>query len=152
MKGLSLLEPWASGVALGLKGNETRGYRTKYRGDLAICASKGLAGFEMAPELTAYVRRRMPEWSTFKSGVVVAVANLVNCRRTLEIRSRLTELERSMGDYRAGRWAWIFSRVWPLRNPVPITGRQSVFPIDEALEARIRAELVDTPFEFPILS
>ena len=41
MKALTLLQPWASLVAIGVKRWETRAWRTSYAGPLAIHASKG---------------------------------------------------------------------------------------------------------------
>lgn len=40
MKVISLLEPWASLIKEKIKCIETRGWRTKYRGELYIHASK----------------------------------------------------------------------------------------------------------------
>lgn len=44
MKAITLREPWATGVALGLKGVETRGRRTNYRGLVGIHAAKADPG------------------------------------------------------------------------------------------------------------
>jgi hypothetical protein len=41
MKLISLWQPWATAMALNVKCNETRSWRTSYRGWLAIQASKG---------------------------------------------------------------------------------------------------------------
>jgi hypothetical protein len=38
MKALTLIQPWASLVAIGAKRVETRGWRTSYRGPLAIAS------------------------------------------------------------------------------------------------------------------
>jgi hypothetical protein len=40
MKAISLWQPWASAIALGMKRIETRGWSTNYRGRLAIHAAK----------------------------------------------------------------------------------------------------------------
>lgn len=40
MKAISLWQPWASLVAVGAKKIETRSWATKYRGSLAIHATK----------------------------------------------------------------------------------------------------------------
>jgi activating signal cointegrator 1 len=53
MKALTLLQPWASLVAAGLKTIETRSWSTRYRGPLAIHASKG----------TAYHGFKVGDWS-----------------------------------------------------------------------------------------
>lgn len=40
MKVVSLMQPWATLIALGEKSIETRSWATKYRGEIAIHASK----------------------------------------------------------------------------------------------------------------
>jgi activating signal cointegrator 1 len=49
MKVLTLHQPWASLVALGVKTIETRSWSTKYRGPLAIHAAGTTAGFDALP-------------------------------------------------------------------------------------------------------
>lgn len=44
MKALSLHQPWASAIALGLKHLETRSWATSYRGPLAIHAARRCNG------------------------------------------------------------------------------------------------------------
>lgn len=44
MKALSLWQPWATLIAIGAKQWETRGWRTAYRGPLAICSTVNLPG------------------------------------------------------------------------------------------------------------
>jgi hypothetical protein len=46
IRALSLHQPWASLVALGVKSIETRSWSTKYRGPLAIHAAKTLKGID----------------------------------------------------------------------------------------------------------
>jgi len=40
MKALSIRQPWAGLIAAGVKTIETRNWRTGYRGQLLICASR----------------------------------------------------------------------------------------------------------------
>jgi hypothetical protein len=40
MKVISIIQPWATLIAIGEKKFETRSWSTKYRGELAIHASK----------------------------------------------------------------------------------------------------------------
>lgn len=47
MKALTLWQPWASLIALGIKRIETRSWSTNYRGPLAIHAAKRPPGVEM---------------------------------------------------------------------------------------------------------
>ena len=64
---LSMHQPWASGVALGLKAVETRSWATSYRGTLIIQASRGTAPDEwftdaLVPFLTEHklLTRELP--------------------------------------------------------------------------------------------
>ncbi len=68
MKALSLIQPWATLVASGNKTIETRTYRTHYRGDLLICASKTVSPEH--PELSAEM---------FPKGVALCIVRLVDC-------------------------------------------------------------------------
>ena len=58
MKGLTLTQPWASAVALGIKHVETRSWRTEYRGAVLIHAAKGFPAWarEFAAEELAIGR------------------------------------------------------------------------------------------------
>lgn len=49
MKALTLWQPWASLIALGVKSIETRAWSTSYRGPLAIHAAATTKGFDMLP-------------------------------------------------------------------------------------------------------
>ncbi len=57
MKALSLLQPWATLVVIGVKQIETRSWSTAYRGPLLIHASKGKAGkiFAHEPPFKKYI-------------------------------------------------------------------------------------------------
>lgn len=40
MKAITLWQPWATAMAMGVKRIETRSWFTRHRGDLLICAAK----------------------------------------------------------------------------------------------------------------
>jgi len=48
MKAISLWQPWATLIALGLKTVETRSWRMDYRGPLVICSTTGKSQNERA--------------------------------------------------------------------------------------------------------
>lgn len=163
MKALSLWQPWASAIAVGAKRIETRGWPTGYRGPLAIHAAKR----QVLTELDHYHACRNWQgamgWSEgafyedlarMPFGAIVAVANLVDCRRTeicsvvdLDIArippSRgdgFAWTERQMGDYSPGRYGWVLADVRRLERPIPFKGRQLLFEVPDELLA-----LVATP-------
>ena len=93
MKALTVLQPWASLIAIGAKRFETRSWETWYRGPLAIHASKKdgaslLSHEELNAMLEALKGSRYEvahDWFgegfdyDFPYGAVVATADLVDC-------------------------------------------------------------------------
>lgn len=140
MKTLTLTQPYASLVACGAKRVETRGWRTDYRGLLAIHAAKGFPRFEkdlancrVVRELLGRLAHELP------LGSVVATCRLVSCHRTNEIEigscigvlgdcaATITEQEYALGNYDPGRWAWLLADIKPLAEPVPAKGALSLW-------------------------
>lgn len=149
MKAISLHQPWASLIALGLKHYETRSWLTSYRGKLAIHAAKRpidyygrqllnkvLLGANLPPG-----QRPFPE--QLPLGCVVAVCRLIDCRLMVEDFSRSsnketrigiieqTELEKALGDWRSGRYAWKLDNIVALPKPVGVSGRQGLWNWDQ---------------------
>lgn len=140
MKTLSLLQPWASAIALGLKRVETRSWPTAYRGPIAIHASKGFPGWArdfacedpaVAPLFRAAGLVAIGEdWTLrFPLGKVVATARLTACIDTEDPRWRRAALgdparphEEAFGDYGPGRYMWFLSDVVALPEPIPARG------------------------------
>lgn len=78
MKALTLHQPWASLVALGLKNVETRSWSTRYRGPLAIHAGANYkASRNFDAQQAAHGRLSDDQWADMPFGAVVAVCELV---------------------------------------------------------------------------
>ena len=147
LKAITIHQPYASLIAVGCKTIETRSWVTKYRGQLAIHASRKFT-YGIIGELC----RNNPIWrETMKSlgidyekgfrisplphGAVIATCRLVDCKM---IRSMPTvafnrpdmyyytegmpEQEKAFGDFTIGRYAWILEDVRMLPEPVPARG------------------------------
>lgn len=126
LKALTLQQPWATLVAMGAKRIETRSWRTRYRGPLAIHAAAGLPPAARAaclhPPLEAALRAAdvwPPE--SLPRGAVLAVTCLLACAR-IGPDTIPPEPERSFGDYAPGRWAWLLEDVHALPQPIPVRG------------------------------
>ena len=144
MKALTLIQPWATLVAIGAKRIETRSWGTSYRGPLAIHAAKGFPKWAQEtcfedifwkalngnrPKVLAYI-------SKFPRGVILATCRLVDCFQTEvltqarggvlflehEPEISLSQQEEAFGDYSEGRYAWILDNVQSLPQPVPAKG------------------------------
>lgn len=109
MRALSLWQPWASAIALGIKTVETRSWSTKYRGTLLIHATQRFPREAREFAAVEHTLGRLPE--RLPLGAVVAVATLVDVRPTEEVALEVSALERLYGDYTPGRWAWMLDDV-----------------------------------------
>jgi hypothetical protein len=138
VKALTLWEPWATLVAVGVKRWETRSWPTTYRGPLAIHASKGgwlkrILGVEPLPDLEdlrrLLHRHDLVTADQFRPGCVVAVVDLVDCLRSEWAVP--TGDERACGDFAGGRFAWRLENVRRLDPAVPAAGARGLWDWDD---------------------
>jgi hypothetical protein len=130
IRALTLLQPWASLIAVGAKRLETRSWRTNYRGPLAIHAGKGCDAWSRAvwrlPAVqTALGRAGIVEETDLPRGCVIAVCELSDCFPILEPPA---EPECSFGVYTPGRFAWKLTHVRPLPWPILMRGLCGLWP------------------------
>lgn len=135
MRLLTMFQPWASLLAHGHKLNETRSWRTKYRGPVAINAAKGKAPADwLKPDVVELSEKLLgSKLSELPRGVVVGVAGLMDCRRMgeNELIVRQTEQERCLGIWTPLRWAWRMAHAIPFPSDDPeamvcVGGRQGM--------------------------
>ena len=141
MKVLSLIQPWATLMALREKKIETRNWKTEYRGTLLIHASKKVDKYicQREPFCSVLNNHGIDSYEELESGVIIAKCNLVDCVRmaghdinpsTFEItNARLSNgqiisgNELKFGLYVPGRYAWLLEDVEPLKDPIPAKGK-----------------------------
>ena len=129
MRAISLHQPHATFIALGLKPFETRHWATRYRGPLLIHAAKRRMTwgdcrlceriFDLAMEKgVPGLEENLP------LGAFVCMVDLVDCwpveRLTMD---NLTE-SNDLGDFSKGRFAWKLRNVRRIVWPVAARGRQ----------------------------
>lgn len=152
MKCISLYQPWATLVAIGAKKIETRSWATKYRGELAIHASR-----KFTYGIIAELCRSDPIWrQTMKSlgidyekgfkisplphGAVIATCRIVDCKMISTMPTvafnrpdvyyyteGMPDQEKAFGDYTPGRYAWLLDDVRMLPEPVPARGMPGIW-------------------------
>lgn len=142
MRCLTLTQPFATLVAIGVKPVETRGWFTRYRGPLAIHAAAGLApiggkrGYQQLCSqepfrrvLTAYYNRykrttrsvlELANWMPL--GAILATCMLADCLPTAQVRDGLDADVRAFGDFSDGRFALILTDIKQLPTPIPAKG------------------------------
>lgn len=141
MKAITLLQPWATLVAIGAKRFETRSWRTEYRGPLAIHASASFPRVNQRLCWTPAFRvalRSVP--NGLPTGCVLATCEVRQCFRTADLidqgefrfeRDTNDLLEQlHFGDFTAGRFAWLLSEVRRLPAPIPAKGRLGLWEWD----------------------
>lgn len=144
MKALTLWQPWASLISLGVKRIETRGWGTHYRGQIAIHAAKkwDTAIKDKCREAKMYLERlRFDDQGDreirFKDmpvhfpspllGCVLCTADLVDCRLMTSSPDRI---EDDWGCFGVGRYGWSLENVKPLHEPVFCRGAQGFWNWD----------------------
>jgi len=139
MKVLSLLQPWATLVIMGVKQVETRSWSTSYRGPLLIHASKGRAGENLCDE--PRFKKYIPDFKQLPFGYIIGKVNLTDVIRidsggpgTNDERiNKLTTEEKGFGDYSPGRYAWILHDPIAFKTPVGAQGSLSLWEFNEGL-------------------
>lgn len=125
MKALTIAQPYAHLIARGDKPIENREWPTRYRGPLAIHAGKSRAWLDH-DDLT--------EYPDMVFGAVVAVAQLVDCRRREDLPQELQRHEHANGP-----WCWVLAEVRRVK-PVACNGARGLWVTSlefEYLEARV---------------
>jgi hypothetical protein len=131
MKALTLWQPWASLVILGVKQVETRSWPTDYRGPLAIHAAKAfpVEVQELCWEVPFYGYLKRGGYTgphDLPRGSVLGVVEVTGCHRIT--RDNVPpEPERSFGDYTPGRWAWDLAAKEFYQVPFPARGYQRLW-------------------------
>lgn len=137
MKAITIWQPWATLIALRLKRNETRGWATKYRGEIAIHAAKRI-DLDACNEEPIKSALSQYGYSAFNlpTGAIVATAILKDCLKSvdtwtdgyiLENGIYIYSPEYEFGDFTPGRFAWEITDVRQLPTPIPAKGQQGLW-------------------------
>lgn len=142
MKAITIHQPWATALAVGIKKFETRPRRSNHRGPIAIHAgltmNEEALGDLMDIDWGSYIQRPLSrKWSLvgpqdFTQGAIIAVGELTDC---LEMDDALiaaqSQTELRMGHWEPGRFAYQFENITPV-GPFPASGKQGLWNWDEA--------------------
>jgi len=141
VRAISLWQPWASAWVIGVKGPETRGWSTHYRGPLAVHAAVRWTADQREFAATEHTLGRLPE--RLPLGAIVGVVDLVDVKPTDEAVFGISPVEKLYGDYSPGRFAWFVENCRPLPEPIPFRGHQSFFAIpDDLLPVEFRPRVL----------
>lgn len=140
MKAISICQPFAHLICLPLsdqraKRVENRTWATKHRGQLAIVSSKskGHLQFGYDDDGKAIDTRYGLRVSDMKFGVLVGIAQVVDCLPVDEIRAGLHD--QAYPWLRAhrhveGPFCWVLAPQVRIEPAIPVTGRLGLFNLD----------------------
>lgn len=143
MKVISIIQPWATLIALGEKRFETRSWRTKYKGNLAIHSSKKIdrSAFKRVPIVQTLKKHGIVILDDLPTGMILATCNLEGCFEVLEDKGDSAVLgneyhiasgnEYHFGDFNKGRYGWLVSNVNVLDNSIPAKGQLGLWNYHE---------------------
>ncbi len=134
---LTVRQPWATLIGLGLKQAHPMRWPTNHRGTLAIHADRissepGLeqvvAGLDVEGMM---VTRFQVEAAVYPLGAVVALVDLVACEQiTSETVEKERLVERCLGVWSPGRYAWRFENPRMLEFPYPARGQEGLWQLE----------------------
>lgn len=145
MKVLSMIQPWATLLVQGETLYETRSWKTRYRGPLAIHASQKVDKLACKHEpirsllaKNGYTEQNLP------AGVILATCELSNCYQVIDANDTSAILDCGkvvsgkdilLGDYSPGYFAWEIAGFRLLKTYIPVKGKLGLweYPIDEEL-------------------
>lgn len=150
MRALTLIEPWATFMALGLKTIETRSWYASIRDRVMIHASKSRKCLDQANEIlerAGHPTRFNPDYD-WPLGKIVAVVEVYGCKTTVGIGA-LSKCEYAMGDYseytlskgvRRKRFGILTRNLWRVPAPVDCKGALSFWQVPPDIEAQVLAQ------------
>ena len=132
MRALTVHQPYAFAIVSGLKEYETRPRQTSVRGRIAIHAGLKRISLDLFREQGI----TLPEPDTLVYGTVIGTVEITACIPTDNLRERVDVVERTLGDWRSGRFAWALSNPVMFRTPIPAKGKQGWWEWEEPKQDR----------------
>ncbi len=141
LKCLSLMQPWATLLAHGLKTYETRSWSTRHRGPLLIHASRRF------PEAARDLCTQSPYIDALRAagytspldlprGAIIGVVTIAEVLPIPLPPGRLTDIERAFGDYSPNRYAWRCTSPCTCL-PIKTGGRLGIFDCPASVVAQV---------------
>lgn len=140
MKAITIIQPWASLVVLGAKLNETRSWKTDYRGEILIHAGKKNFTHKLILDSTKmrdFLSQAGIIWGDQKklpTGAIIGKAVLSDCVLIDQtFVDKLSPQEFCFGDYTLGRYAWVMRNAVLFDKPIPAKGMLGLWNWEEKI-------------------
>lgn len=142
MKTITIMQPFATLITIGVKHYEMRNWATKYRGDLLIHAGKGeeyLILCDKEPFKSILKHFGYKNLYNLPRGFIISKVTLEDCIKVkrsdmcinnsaiLENGVKIGKDEYAFGDYTEGRYAWKLANIQKFKEPIPTKGQQRMW-------------------------
>lgn len=145
MKALSIIQPWTSLIATGIKDIENRTWRTSFRGEFLLHASaKPLsAGWEaLTDEQKEAAARLIQPFGTVNDVKLLPVSAIIG-------KARLVDCVQNHPSVWAekGVWNWVLADVVLFDKPIPnVKGKLGFWEFDDSLLANVKPCVATTVY------
>ena len=130
-KAITIRQPYATALALGLKKYETRKWFTDYDGWIAIHSGKNTDSLSLSQELIGIDEFQLP------LGAIVAVAKFKCFKISGSDIKAISDRERRLGFWYERNYAWKVTDLVQC-NPVEVLGTRGLWFVHHSLEQRIK--------------
>lgn len=124
---LSLRQPWAWLLVRGFKDIENRPWPTRYRGEIAIHASRTLDSEYAAGRLLLPVDIPLPPPDDLPRGAIVGLCEITAC------------VTRSPSPWFTGPYGFVIANARPIA-PIPWRGSLGLLPLPAEIAEHVRAQ------------
>jgi hypothetical protein len=137
-RALSVIQPWATLLVTGAKRIETRSWRPKHRGRIAIHASGKMPAYAVElcstePFRSALRNAGITSADQLPLGAIIGGANLRSCVPTDDPElADISDTERAFGNFAEKRYAWMFDAPRQI-EPITIKGDLWVWAVPEGV-------------------
>lgn len=127
MKAITIWQPYAVAIRMGLKHYETRSWPTKYRGPIVIHAAQKQP---VARERELIQKHKIPA-DKIEYGVPILVCEIEDCILiTKDLIKTLSTTEIDFGNWCVGGYAWKLKIIKKLNGYNRISGQQGMWNIE----------------------
>lgn len=131
MRVLTVKEPFASLISLGIKTTETRSWRTNYRGELYIHAGIKKPQYDYKSDDFIKLANK---YDYDNLGYIICKCKLVDCvemtEEYIEDMKKNHYIDYICGEYQVGRFGWILEDI-KLIEPIKAKGRLGIWYFDK---------------------
>ncbi|MFD0997713.1 ASCH domain-containing protein [Ohtaekwangia kribbensis] len=149
-KVITVKQPWAQLIVMGLKEWETRSKGTPHRGELYIQSSKAFDEEDWELCVTnPFFKEAIPDPNRLVCGEIIGKVDVTAVQKTEVIRQLLRmndtykgKRELAFGDFRDGRFGYQCSNAVEFSNHIKVRGQlgiwNSALPLDKILVPKVK--------------